>query len=125
MLQLIEISLICAGIHVCFLEGMIFGGIAKVIIDSIIKICIIQFVWTIWIILLLFRLSVDLRKFHNNTFEWITKPLYDCLPCMASFWTCIILWKIDIKSMLIVCGMNAIIASLLQFFDNTKLPEND
>ena len=60
-----------------------------------------------------------------NILNWIVKPLYDCLPCMASFWTCIILWKIDIKSMLIVCGMNAIIASILQFFDNTKLPENE
>ena len=55
----------------------------------------------------------------------IVKPLYDCLPCMASFWTCVILWKIDIKAMLIVCGMNAIVASVLQFFDNTKLPENE
>lgn len=96
MLQLIEISLICVGIHVCFLEGMIFE-----------------------------RLRIDRYLEGIVNFQWIIKPLYDCLPCMASFWTCIILWKIDIKAMLIVCGMNAIIASVLQFFDNTKLPENE
>ena len=93
MLQLIEISFICAGIHVCFLEGMIFE-----------------------------KLRIER---YINVQEFIVKPLYDCLPCMASFWTCLLLWKIDIKAMLIVCGMNAIIASLLQFFDNTKLPENE
>jgi hypothetical protein len=93
MLQLIEISLICVGIHVCFLEGMIFESL---------------------------RIEKYLVKL-----QWIIMPLYYCLPCMASFWTCIILWKIDIKSMLIVCGINAIIASVLQFFDNTKLPENE
>ncbi len=96
MLQLIEISLICTGIHVCFMEGMIFE-----------------------------RLRIDKYLDGIANLQWIVKPLYDCLPCMASFWTCVILWKIDIKAMLIVCGMNAIIASLLQFFDNTKLPEND
>ena len=93
MLQLIEISLICVGIHVCFLEGMIFE-----------------------------RLRIER---YINVQYFIVKPLYDCLPCMASFWTCVLLWKIDIKSILIVCGMNAIIASILQFFDNTKLPENE
>lgn len=112
MLQLIEISLICTGIHVCFVEGMILYP---------------------------FRLEILLMDLYEkypkwsaekwlkiaNTLNLIQKPLYDCLPCMASFWTCVILWKIDIKSILIVCGMNAIIASILQFFDNTKLPEND
>jgi hypothetical protein len=87
MLQLIEISLICTGIHVCFMEGMVFGSIG------------------------------------NKLEHWIFKPIAMCLPCMASFWTCVILWEIDIKAMLIVCGMNAIIASVLQFFDSSKLPE--
>ena len=89
MLQLIEISLICTAIYVCFLEGMVFH---KLRINDLLK---------------------------EN--EWIVKPIYDCLPCMASIWTCLILWNIDIKSILIVCGMNAIIASILQFFDSSKL----
>lgn len=93
MLQLIEISLICTGIHACFMEGMIFYNI---------------------------RLERSIK-----VPEWLLKPLYDCLPCMASLWTCLILWRIDIEAMLIVCGMNTIIASVLQFFDNTKLPESD
>ena len=57
--------------------------------------------------------------------QWIVKPLYDCLPCMASFWTIVLLQGIHIKSMLIVCGMNAIIAGVLQFFNSVKLPENE
>ncbi len=89
MLQLIEISLICTGIHVCFMEGMIFGFLGE--------------------------------KMEH----WIFKPIAMCLPCMASIWTVLLMLQVDIKAMLIVCGMNAIIASLLQFFDNTKLPENE
>lgn len=119
MLQLIEISFICAGIHVCFMEGMIFERLR---ID----------VFRIYSIWHKFKGFCECDEIIQKDYiiiqlitEFITKPLYDCLPCMASFWTCVILWKIDIKSMLIVCGMNAIIASLLQFFDNTKLPEND
>jgi len=57
--------------------------------------------------------------------HWIFKPIAMCLPCMASIWTVLLMLQVDIKAMLIVCGMNAIIASLLQFFDNTKLPENE
>ena len=112
MLQLIEISFICAGIHVCFMEGMIFDYLRLdiMLMDLYEK-------YPKWNAVKWLKIA--------NALNWIQKPLYDCLPCMASFWTCIILWKIDIKSMLIVCGMNAIIASLLQFFDNTKLPEND
>ena len=112
MLQLIEISFICAGIHVCFMEGMIFDYLRLdiMLMDLYEK-------YPKW--------SAEKWLKIANALNWIQKPLYDCLPCMASFWTCIILWKIDIKSMLIVCGMNAIIASLLQFFDNTKLPENE
>ena len=91
MLQLIEISLICTGIHVCFMEGMI-----------------------------LYKLRID-----RYLPEWVVKPLYDCLPCMASFWSIVLLWRVDIKAMLIICGINAIISSILQFFDNSKLPEND
>lgn len=93
MLQLIEISLICTGIHVCFMEGMVFE---KLRIERYLKVS-----------------------------DWLLKPLYGCLPCMASFWSIVLLWRVDIKAMLIICGINAIIASMLQFFDNTKLPEND
>lgn len=60
-----------------------------------------------------------------NTLNWIVKPLYDCLPCMASVWTIVLTQSVNIKDILIVCGMNAIIASVLQFLENTKLPENE
>ena len=88
MQQLIEISLICTGIHVCFLEGMIFG-----------------------------RLGAKME-------HWVFKPIAMCLPCMASVWSIIILQRVDIKAMLIICGINAIIAAGLQFLETIKLPEN-
>jgi hypothetical protein len=123
MLQLIEISLICTGIHVCFMEGMILSGIIKAIIDKILNILIMPTVIISFVLLSMFHSKCNIDEHRKNSFELIIKPLYDCLPCMASFWTCVILWKIDIKAMLIVCGMNAIIASVLQFFDSSKLPE--
>jgi len=89
MLQLIEISLICTGIHVCFFEGMIFG------------------------------------KLGSRMEAWYYKPLAMCLPCMASVWTIVLTQSVNIKDILIVCGMNAIIASVLQFLENIKLPENE
>lgn len=105
MLQLIEISLICTGIHVSFMEGMIFS---KIRLDLILDI---------------FRHTYNDYSKIDKIVEIITKPLYDCLPCMASVWTILIMREIDIKSIVIVCGMNAIIASVLQFFANSKLPE--
>lgn len=89
MLQLIEISLICTGIHVCFFDGMIFGQLG------------------------------------NRMEAWYYKPLAMCLPCMASVWTIVLTQSVNIKDILIVCGMNAIIASVLQFLENIKLPENE
>lgn len=112
MLQLIEISLICTGVHVCFMEGMILYFLRK----------------NIEVLLFLFVAAITPFKWINKAsdiMEWTIKPLYDCLPCMASVWTCLILWQIDIKAILIVCGINAIIASILQFFESSKLPESE
>jgi hypothetical protein len=89
MLQLIDISLICVGIHVCFQDGMVFG------------------------------------YFGNRMNHWIFKPVAMCLPCMASIWSVLLLQTIDIKAMMIICGLNALFASLIQFFDGKQFPEND
>lgn len=119
MLQLIEISLICTGIHVCFMEGMIFS---KLRFD-------VYKIYLIWHRIKFKKLKstdyIDQDDYAiiETAIEFISKPIYDCLPCMASIWTILIMREIDIKSIIIVCGMNAIIASILQFFANSKLPE--
>lgn len=90
MLQLIEISLICTGIYVCFMDGMIFGKLGEMMQD-----------------------------------KWYFKPITMCLPCMSSVWTILIEREFNLFHILIVCGLNSIIAAVLQFLENIKLPEND
>jgi hypothetical protein len=89
LLDVIEISLICTGIHVCFWEGMIFGKLGE-------------------------------RMQH-----WIFKPVAMCLSCMASVWSILLTMTIDLKLMLAVCGMNTIIAALIQFFEAAQFTSND
>lgn len=45
--------------------------------------------------------------------RYVQKPLWDCLPCMASVWTIVFTWSIDIKLILAVCGMNVLIDVVL------------
>lgn len=123
MLQLIEISLICTGIHVSFMEGMIFDSWIKKIIEIILHTIIIIPVLFFTLIINFIGVGINYDFIQEKIYEWLIKPIYDCLPCMASVWTILIMREIDIKSIVIVCGMNAIIASVLQFFANSKLPE--
>jgi len=51
----------------------------------------------------------------NIKSRYIQKPLWDCLPCMASVWTVILMWKIDVGMILIVCGINVIINKFLDY----------
>lgn len=59
--------------------------------------------------------------------EWARKPLFECLPCMASFWTVVfaticgtITWWLPVQ-ICIVCGMNSIISAILKpMFDEEE-----
>lgn len=56
------------------------------------------------------------KVFGDVASRIIQKPLWDCLPCMASVWTVIITWSIDINTIpmiLVVCGINVIIESAI------------
>jgi hypothetical protein len=52
--------------------------------------------------------------------EWMAKPLFACLPCMASFWTLALAPIFDVGiadipiTMLTVCGINTIFSALLK-----------
>ncbi len=98
MIEIIIIaSLICTTIHVMTFEGMI-GFFVRVGGDMYLP-------------------------------KMIRKPLYECLPCMASIWgTLAVVFLMEdygiylhkaVASVLAVCGLNAIIASVL------NLPNND
>ncbi|MDF2381332.1 hypothetical protein JMG10_07640 [Nostoc ellipsosporum NOK] len=44
--------------------------------------------------------------------RYIQKPLWDCLPCMASIWTILLTASINVELILVVCGINVIIDKL-------------
>jgi hypothetical protein len=55
------------------------------------------------------------------TEEWLSKPLFDCMMCMASFWT-LVFWLFYNKpftfdfvfSVLVVSGLNKLICAFLE-----------
>lgn len=111
------ISLACVGIHTLFKEGMVLHRLEPII---------------------------------SGLPDMIAKPLCTCLPCMASVWTIVaflitghhlIHWhpiatpgqpplftlplpaKDLVGAMLMVCGMNTTLDSLIQFFAIQPLPK--
>lgn len=60
--------------------------------------------------------------------EWICKPLFECLPCMASVWSVVLwlVWKGSLSFtvlfvMFVVCGMNGIVSSIIKnLFDGEE-----
>lgn len=53
----------------------------------------------------------------------IQKPLWDCLPCMASFWTIVLTLSFNVPLMLAVCGLNTIIERWLSEDDIMPTPD--
>lgn len=53
------------------------------------------------------------KVFGKKMSRYAQKPIWDCLPCMASVWTIILMWKVDVRMILLVCGMNVIINKIL------------
>lgn len=45
--------------------------------------------------------------------RYIQKPLWDCLPCMASVWVLVLSQHVDLGVTLAVCGLNAVIERLI------------
>lgn len=90
MIELIvTISLMITGIYICFQEGNIFSFVR------------------VWIANQLDRLV------GKKASKYMQKPLWDCLPCMGSLWSILILWKVDLWVLLAVVGLNVIIQTLI------------
>ena len=74
-------------------------------------------------------LLVQVANFLSSRLaEWICKPLFECLPCMASIWS-VVLWLAWQRSLSftllvvipIVCGMNGIVSSIIKnLFDGEE-----
>lgn len=88
--QILTVSLICAGLHVASWEGNVFGGVRAFLAT--------------WL---------D-RAVGKKWSRYIQKPLWDCLPCMASVWTILFTWSIDPWLILAVCGLNSIIERIIK-----------
>jgi hypothetical protein len=86
--QTVFFSLCIVAIHFCFSEGGVF---------SFVRIAGANL----------------LDKLGKRTSKIIQKPLWDCLPCMASVWTILLSWSFDILLMLSVCGFNMLIVLFL------------
>lgn len=70
--------------------------------------------------MLLGWMRIAMANMFDTTFgkkrsRYIQKPLFDCLPCMASVWTTILTQEIDLGMILLVCGLNLIIEKFLDY----------
>jgi hypothetical protein len=76
--------------------------------------------------MILSRPRAAMHSFMDRIFgvvwsEWLSKPLFDCFVCMASFWTLVLSPVFDVKiidipiTMLMVCGINTIFSALLKY----------
>lgn len=86
--SLLVASLICTGIYALFLEGNLLSPVRVRVANFLDK-----------------RVGPRASKI-------IQKPLYGCLPCMASVWG-MILVGFNIPVILALCGMNLIVERLI------------
>jgi hypothetical protein len=76
------------GIWISFQEGNIF---------SFIRVLIANF----------------LDKWNPKLSKYIQKPLWDCMPCMGSFWTIVLSWSFNIPLILAVVGALVVICNVI------------
>jgi len=89
--QAIILSLQITGIYILFQQGMLLGWLG------------------IWISNLLDK-TIGMKAS-----KYVVKPFFGCLACMASVWTCLLTWQINIGLMLLVCGINVLIDKIVNY----------
>jgi hypothetical protein len=90
MTSVILMSLIITGIHIAFAEGNALSFVR------------------VWI-----ANRMD-AAIGSKWSKYIQKPLWDCLPCMSSVWTIVITRRFDLLLICAVCGLNVIIARVIE-----------
>lgn len=94
MLQTIAVlSLSITGIHAAFQQGNVLGWLRIAVANWLDKV------------------------FGVKVSRYVQKPLWDCLPCMASVWTIVLTVSINVPLILGVCGLNACIERLILSYD--------
>lgn len=96
----IILSLQITAIYIVFEKTMLLGWFKGPVATAIDDGCIFFFEKI--------KASETLMK-GKRLSRYIQKPLWDCLPCMASVWTIFLTWSFDIRLILIVCGINILI----------------
>lgn len=70
-------------------------------------------------------LATGLDKiFGKVASKYIQKPLWDCLPCMASVWTIFLSFSLDFQMILLVCGFNILIDQFVKHPDNERIADS-
>jgi len=111
----LSISLVCLAIHALFWDGMIFYRIGRIIQE---------------IIVIVLTVITGISDFTEEDIvkasEWILKPVFGCLICMASFWTLIAFYIFHFNTyplwqlMLTVCALNVLMDSVVYFLRGMK-----
>lgn len=97
--RIIILSLIITGIHVVFQQGNMLSSVRVLVAN--------------WL---------------DNTIgkKWscyVQKPLWCCIPCMASVWTIVLTWDVDVFLICAVCGLNLIISRIIEQEETVELQE--
>lgn len=96
MLQLVVIlSFMITGIYTAFQQGNVLGWLRIFLANQMDKAIGIK--WS----------------------RYVQKPLWDCLPCMASLWTIVLTWSVDPLLVIAVCGLNALFDTFIHLGDAT------
>lgn len=104
IIEAIILSLMITAIYVVFESGMLLGRFTGPIATVIDETCIFCFKMT--------KAANPMTR-GKIASRYIQKPLWDCLPCMASVWVMLLTWSFNVKLMLVVCGINVIISKFI------------
>lgn len=91
MTEIIRICLIITGLHFAFKPGNVLAPVRGAVASALDRAAGLK--WS----------------------KYIQKPLWDCMPCMASVWGILLSWSFNIPLLCAVCGLNVIISQSFTF----------
>lgn len=86
---ILPISLMITGLHIAFQSGNVLSPVRA------------------WVATVLDHIL------GTKWSRYVQKPLWDCLPCMASIWGALLAWTLNPFTLLAICGMNVIIERVI------------
>jgi hypothetical protein len=94
--KVIIVSLIIAGLQFAFMQGNVLSPVR------------------------VFAANYLDKWFGQKVSKYIQKPLWGCMPCMASVWGLILL-GVNIPAIVAVCGLNVIISQAIDFSEGEAI----